>query len=204
MKEYLKILGLNSNFTLEDLKKAYKEKAKKFHPDRNNGNDEMFKKISEANMFLINYVNSQKEDHMGDMDNKFEYLFGQTREEYLQKKFSKEIRSVDLGLTSLNKIIKSGEKLVRLKFNKKICDHCDGNGYLVKKECVYCKGTGKVKIRKNVYSRTRSGVSAYKYVDCHCCMGEKYIFEKKCTKCSGLGYIDGESIYEVKITAIKK
>ena len=204
MKEYLDILGLSSNFTLEELKKAYKEKAKRFHPDRNNGNDEMFKKISEANMFLMDYINSQKEDLMGDMGNKFEYLFGQTREEYLQKKFSKEVKSVDIGLTSLNKIIKAGGKTINLKFNKVICNACDGDGYLLKKSCTNCKGSGKIKKRSNPYDSSRGGVLSYKYVDCYCCMGKKYIFEKKCTKCSGLGYIDGESVYEVKISAIKK
>ena len=203
MKEYLKLLGLNSNFTLEDLKKAYKKKAKQFHPDRNNGDDEMFKKISDAKIFLLNYVESQKEDLMGDVDEKFEYLFGQTREEYLQRKSPREVKNIDIGLTSLNDIIKSGGKTISLRFNKKICSVCDGSGFSTKRECPYCRGSGKTRVEKNTYSRASIGAS-YRYADCHCCMGKKYIFEKKCTKCLGLGYIDGDSVYEVKITAIKK
>lgn len=204
MKEYLKVLGLNSNFTLEELKKAYKEKARMFHPDRNNGNDEMFKKINEANIFLLKYIEDQKENNMENMDQKFEYLFGQTREEYLQKKFSKEIKNIDIGLTSLHKIIKNGKKVIKLKFNKEICKTCDGDGYRVKKTCPYCHGSGKTKKANSDYSRSSIGVSSYVYVDCHCCMGKKFIFEKKCTKCLGLGYTDGESVYEVKVLVTKK
>lgn len=204
MEGYLKILGLSSNFTLEDLKKAYKQKAKLFHPDRNNGNDEMFKKISEANIFLMNYIESQKENLMGDLNEKFEYIFGQTREEYLQKKFSKQVKNIDIGITSLNEMIKSGGRVINLKFDKTICSSCDGDGFSQKKECYYCRGFGKTKVEESLYGRQTIGASRYKYVDCHCCMGKKYIFEKKCTRCMGLGYIDGESIYEVKISAIKK
>ena len=52
MREYYKILGVNSNSSQEEIKKAYKKSAMKWHPDRNKDNKEKaekeFKKITTA------------------------------------------------------------------------------------------------------------------------------------------------------------
>src|SRR5271154_6886135 len=48
------ILGLKKNSSLDDIKKAYRRLAMKYHPDKNNepGAEAMFKKISDANEIL--------------------------------------------------------------------------------------------------------------------------------------------------------
>lgn len=54
----LRILGLNSNFTEEDLKKVHRELANKYHPDRNQtpGASEKMKDINEARDVLAKYL----------------------------------------------------------------------------------------------------------------------------------------------------
>ena len=50
-EDYYKILGVEKSASEEDVKKAYRKLAMKYHPDRNPGNkqaEEKFKKLSEA------------------------------------------------------------------------------------------------------------------------------------------------------------
>ena len=65
-KDYYKILGLETNkVSLNDIKLAYKEQAKKYHPDVNGGSkkyEERFKDISEAYNILSNSASKRKYD----------------------------------------------------------------------------------------------------------------------------------------------
>ena len=67
-KDYYKILGLENNkVTQEEIKAAYREQAKKYHPDINSGNDfseERFKDINEAYKVLSTPVSKRKYDRM--------------------------------------------------------------------------------------------------------------------------------------------
>ena len=50
-KDYYKILGVDKNASNEAIRKAYRDLAKKYHPDHNPGNkaaEEKFKEINEA------------------------------------------------------------------------------------------------------------------------------------------------------------
>ena len=67
-KDYYKILGLETNrITPEQLKTAFREQAKKYHPDVNGGNiktEERFKDINEAYRILSNSSSKRKYDRM--------------------------------------------------------------------------------------------------------------------------------------------
>lgn len=66
--DYYKILGINKNATEQDIKKAYRKLARKYHPDVNPNNKEAekkFKEINEANEVLSNAENRKKYDKYG-------------------------------------------------------------------------------------------------------------------------------------------
>ena len=67
-KDYYKILGLNTNrVTMSQIKDAYREQAKKYHPDvniSNKKNEEIFKDINEAYRVLSNQSSKRKYDRM--------------------------------------------------------------------------------------------------------------------------------------------
>lgn len=65
MKDYYYILCINKNATLDEVKKAYRKLAMKYHPDKNNGDElflESFKEINEAYEILSDYQKRQAYD----------------------------------------------------------------------------------------------------------------------------------------------
>ncbi len=64
-KNYYILLDVNNNASFEDIKIAYRDFAKKFHPDKNQGNklaEESFKEIQEAYAVLSNPEKRKKYD----------------------------------------------------------------------------------------------------------------------------------------------
>ncbi len=67
-KDYYKILGVDRKATAEEIKKAFRKLAKKYHPDKNPGNkqaEEKFKEINEANEVLSDLEKRRKYDRLG-------------------------------------------------------------------------------------------------------------------------------------------
>lgn len=67
-KDYYQILGVNKSATQEDIKKAFRKLARKYHPDVNQGNKEAearFKEVNEAYEVLSDPEKRQKYDQFG-------------------------------------------------------------------------------------------------------------------------------------------
>jgi curved DNA-binding protein len=68
MKDYYTVLGVNKNATADDIKKAYRRLALKYHPDRNKGDkdaEERFKEINEAYAVLSDQDKRRQYDMFG-------------------------------------------------------------------------------------------------------------------------------------------
>jgi curved DNA-binding protein len=67
-KDYYKILGVGKTATQDEIKKAYRKLANKYHPDKTKGDkaaEEKFKDINEANGILSDPVKRKKYDQFG-------------------------------------------------------------------------------------------------------------------------------------------
>lgn len=67
--DYYKVLGLNKNATIDDIKKAYRKLARKYHPDLNPNNPDAqktFQQINEANEVLSDPEKRKKYDQYGE------------------------------------------------------------------------------------------------------------------------------------------
>jgi curved DNA-binding protein len=67
-KDYYKVLGVNKNASQDEIKKAYRKLAVKYHPDKNPGDkkaEEKFKEITEANEVLGDPEKRKKYDTLG-------------------------------------------------------------------------------------------------------------------------------------------
>lgn len=62
MKDYYKILGINKKADQNEIKKAYRKLAIKYHPDKNPAGEERFKEIAEAYEVLSNETKRQQYD----------------------------------------------------------------------------------------------------------------------------------------------
>jgi len=68
-KDYYKVLGVSKNATKDEIKKAYRKLAVKYHPDKNKGNkeaEEKFKEVNEANEVLSDEEKRKKYDQFGE------------------------------------------------------------------------------------------------------------------------------------------
>ncbi|MDR3576607.1 MAG: J domain-containing protein [Anaerolineaceae bacterium] len=78
-KDYYKILGVERSATPDDIKKAFRKQALKYHPDRNPGNkeaEEKFKELNEANEVLSDPQKRARYDQLGESYNSWQQAGG--------------------------------------------------------------------------------------------------------------------------------
>jgi len=67
-KDYYETLGVNKSASKEEIKKAFRVLAHKYHPDKNNGDDKKFKEVNEAYQVLSDDTKRANFDRFGSAD----------------------------------------------------------------------------------------------------------------------------------------
>ena len=86
MKNYYKILDIKENASQKEIKKAYRQMALKYHPDKNNDNSQEFIKVGEAYKILSDLTKKQK----------YDLKLKEEREKQLVKKSGLEFRVINM------------------------------------------------------------------------------------------------------------
>lgn len=78
-KDYYQVLGVSRDASQDEIKKAYRKLAVKYHPDKNSGNrqaEEKFKEVNEANDVLSDPEKRKKYDQLGSNWRQYEQSYG--------------------------------------------------------------------------------------------------------------------------------
>ena len=207
--DYYEILGVSRDAGKEDIKRAYRRLARKYHPDVNKepGAEEHFKEINRAYEILSEPETRNRYDRFGeagvsggaagfDADNMggfadiFETIFsgfGGAGGQATARRRTGPTRGEDLRLDfklKFREAVFGGEKEIRIR-HLETCQTCKGSGArpgTSSRTCTTCSGTGQVRRA----TRTPFGTFAQVSV-CPTCDGAGEVIEEKCDVCAGSG-----------------
>ncbi len=199
-------LGIDNRASQDDIKRAYKKKARQYHPDVNKdaGAEESFKRIQKSYSILSDAQKKAQYDQYGvaddsagggqggggfggqgtgDFEDIFDSFFGGNR----TRKSSGAVRGDDLRYDleiSLEEAASGVEKDISI-YHLESCDTCKGDGAkpgTSKKTCSQCNGQGQVQ------SVQRSFLGNFtQVVTCPGCRGAGAVIESPCGTCNGSG-----------------
>lgn len=201
MKDYYKILGVDRNSSPEDIKKAYRNLAMKYHPDKSGGDPEAeakFKDISEAYETLSDPQKKTAFDNPnpfgGGGFNPFGNPFGGGFEDLFKSAgfgprrsgFNRGSAGQNINariMVSLSDVVNGSTKRANI-FRRVKCNPCQGSGAKDNQtnSCPVCEGLGTTRKMVN----THFGQISMEEV-CYNCSGEKRIAKSPCPSCSGSG-----------------
>ena len=143
-KDPYEVLGVTRNCSLDDIQKAYREKAKKYHPDRNIGDpdsEQKFLQIQDAYDVLNDPVKKSNYDRFGNHNNDIFTGFMHTMYDIFGKSVHKG-RNIQAKINiTLEEVAKGCIKKVKIS-KSKICKTCQGSGGSKSEKCKRCDGSG--------------------------------------------------------------
>jgi molecular chaperone DnaJ len=220
-KDYYSTLGVSKKASEDEIKKAYRKLAIKYHPDKNPGNkeaEEKFKEISEAYEVLSDKEKRQQYDKYGSVGNmggrgghggfnpfdifeRFKRSSGFNSFFDDDFGFSQTVKGEDLRVNvsvTLKEVATGVNKTIKYKRHIK-CESCNGTGAkdgTAYTTCSTCKGTGRI----HKVIRHMAGQIIQESV-CHTCHGKGKIITQRCNVCHGNGYSINEETIDVEIPA---
>lgn len=222
-RDYYEVLGVSKGASDDEIKKAYRQLAKKYHPDMNPGDKEAeakFKEASEAYAVLSDPDKKRQYDqfghaafeqgggggfdfNMGDMGDIFGDIFGDLfgGGRSRQRSGNGPMKGANLrtGIRiTFEEAVFGTEKELELNL-KDPCEKCHGTGAkpgTSAETCKKCNGSGQVAVtQQSLFGMVRQ------VRPCPDCNGSGKIIRDKCPDCYGSGYITKKKKIQVSIPA---
>ncbi len=223
-KDYYQILGIDRKADKEEIKQAFRKLAHKHHPDKQGGDEERFKEISEAYSVLSNEKKRAEYDAYGRVFSEGSgqgagaqgFDFSQAGEGFQNFDFSdifgefgdlfggagareKTRRGRDIAIDvqiSFKESVFGTERKVLLTKTAQ-CRTCEGSGAKTGTtfvSCTTCNGRGKVHETRASILGTFTSVRG-----CSTCNGRGEVPKEKCASCHGMGVTRREEEIAVSI-----
>jgi molecular chaperone DnaJ len=215
-RDYYQILGVDRSSGAEEIKKAYKKLAGKYHPDRNSGSDAeaMFKEVNEAYSVLSDPQKRQAYDQFGHagvnpqggeayggnpfdgFDSIFESVFGSgfggaARQRSRATRGSDLMQRIEI---TLEDSFNGCEKNIQIQ-TMESCGDCKGTGARSGSSattCSQCHGNGHIRLQQGFLAIEQP---------CPSCHGEGTIIKDRCPSCRGQGKKSQNKNISVQIPA---